>query len=392
MTGYGEMTFTYDGRGMRRSKRKGNGTAIEYTYDSEGRLIKESNGLEYIYDESGIAGIIHNGTPYLYRKNAQGDIIGLIDNTGTVVVNYVYNAWGNHRIYGADGKEITDAAHIGSLNPIRYRGYYYDTETKLYFLKTRYYDPELCRFVTIDDTAYLDPNAINGLNLYAYCLNNPVMCIDPNGNVWYNPATWNWKAVGDFFTKTIPNAFHPAVTWVDNNIVKPVGNFFVDTWNTVKSWDWGKIGMHAGSIVLAVGGIALQFVPGGQLFGATLLGMGAASLIGGYFNESGGGSFLAGWGAGLVGGFLSIIPGIGPALGAFVSSVLTTVFDKGVLPNTEGWLMAVGNAALAGFFTYIGGLMFSWVPKESKMLIYKSIRNIVIEFLNSIFGTRKGVA
>ena len=86
MTGYGEMTFTYDGRGMRRSKRKGNGTAIEYTYDSEGRLIKELNGLEYIYDESGIAGIIHNGTPYLYRKTAQGDIIGLIDNAGRVVV------------------------------------------------------------------------------------------------------------------------------------------------------------------------------------------------------------------------------------------------------------------------------------------------------------------
>ena len=56
-------------------------------YDSEGRLIKESNGLEYIYDESGIAGIIHNGTPYLYRKTAQGDIIGLIDNAGRVVIN-----------------------------------------------------------------------------------------------------------------------------------------------------------------------------------------------------------------------------------------------------------------------------------------------------------------
>ena len=82
------------------------------------------------------------------------------------MVNYVYDAWGAHKVYGADGSEITDAGHIGSLNPIRYRGYYYDTETKLYFLKTRYYDPEQCRFVTIDDTAYLDPNAINGLNLY----------------------------------------------------------------------------------------------------------------------------------------------------------------------------------------------------------------------------------
>ena len=198
MTGYGEMTFTYDGRGMRRSKRKGNGTAIEYTYDSEGRLIKESNGLEYIYDESGIAGIIHNGTPYLYRKNAQGDIIGLIDNTGTVVVNYVYDGWGNHRIYGADGEEITDAAHIGSLNPIRYRGYYYDTETKLYFLKTRYYDPELCRFVTIDDTSVLDitKDCPNGLNLYAYCFNNPVNTKDDGGDI---PNWLKWLIGGIAF-------------------------------------------------------------------------------------------------------------------------------------------------------------------------------------------------
>ena len=198
MTGYGEMTFTYDGRGMRRSKRKGNGTAIEYTYDSEGRLIKESNGLEYIYDESGIAGVIHNGTPYLYRKNAQGDIIGLIDNTGKVVVNYVYDGWGNHRIYGVDGEEITDAAHIGSLNPIRYRGYYYDTETKLYFLKTRYYDPELCRFVTIDDTSVLDitKDCPNGLNLYAYCFNNPVNTKDDGGDI---PNWLKWLIGGIAF-------------------------------------------------------------------------------------------------------------------------------------------------------------------------------------------------
>ena len=60
------------------------------------------------------------------------------------------------------------------MNPIRYRSYYYDAETKLYYLKSRYYDPELGRFMTIDDISYLDPDTINGLNLYAYCGNNPV--------------------------------------------------------------------------------------------------------------------------------------------------------------------------------------------------------------------------
>ena len=67
------------------------------------------------------------------------------------------------------------------MNPFRYRGYYYDTETGLYYLKTRYYDPEIGRFITIDDTSYLDPETINGLNLYAYCGNNPVMNVDANG-------------------------------------------------------------------------------------------------------------------------------------------------------------------------------------------------------------------
>ena len=80
-----------------------------------------------------------------------------------------------------DGSVISDRTHIGNLNPYRYRGYYYDVETGLYYLKTRYYDPETGRFITIDDISYLDPETINGLNLYAYCANNPVMNVDPSG-------------------------------------------------------------------------------------------------------------------------------------------------------------------------------------------------------------------
>lgn len=97
---------------------------------------------------------------------------------GNVVVEYTYDAWGNHII------DTLDSAYdeLSQLNPFRYRGYYYDTETGLYFLKTRYYDPEVGRFITIDDLSYLDPDTINGLNLYAYCGNNPVMNVDPSGH------------------------------------------------------------------------------------------------------------------------------------------------------------------------------------------------------------------
>ena len=95
------------------------------------------------------------------------------------MIKYVYDAWGHHEVKVLDSACIA----LSQLNPFRYRGYYYDTETGLYFLKTRYYDPEVCRFITIDDLQYLDPEHINGLNLYAYCGNNPVMNVDPSGRI-----------------------------------------------------------------------------------------------------------------------------------------------------------------------------------------------------------------
>ena len=105
----------------------------------------------------------------------------LIDSNGNIVVEYVYDAWGNHAVLSANGADLTDATHIGNRNPFRYRGYFYDVETGLYYLQTRYYDPEIGRFVTIDDLSYADPRIIHGLNLYAYCGNNPVNYIDPTG-------------------------------------------------------------------------------------------------------------------------------------------------------------------------------------------------------------------
>ena len=105
-----------------------------------------------------------------------------IDTNGNEVVKYVYDAWGNHVVYNSAGAQNSDATFIGNVNPFRYRGYYYDIETGLYYLQTRYYDPETGRFVTIDGIDYIDPDSINGLNLYAYCSNNPVMNVDPSGH------------------------------------------------------------------------------------------------------------------------------------------------------------------------------------------------------------------
>lgn len=128
------------------------------------------------------------------RKNVQGDVTHIYkqeeDKSLTLVAKYVYDAWGNWEIV------VNNAEDIASLNPFRYRSYYFDTETNLYYLQTRYYDPELGRFISADSIEYLDPETLGGLNLYAYCGNNPVMGIDPNGNAWWNPFSWNWGKIG----------------------------------------------------------------------------------------------------------------------------------------------------------------------------------------------------
>ena len=183
LVGFDGHTFTYDGQGRRLTK-----DGISFTYDSNGRVIKQSNGLEFFYDHTGVAGVKYNTQTYFYRKDVQGNVIGLIDQNGVVIARYFYDAWGAvHAVTDNNGVEITNASHIANLNPFRYRSCYYDSDIKLYFLKTRYYDPETCRFINADDTSYLDPEKINGLNLYAYCGDNPVMAVDPNGTAW-----WEW--------------------------------------------------------------------------------------------------------------------------------------------------------------------------------------------------------
>ena len=105
----------------------------------------------------------------------QGDILELINSNGHAVAKYSYDAWGNI-IYQYD-----DGSNISNINPYRYRGYRYDDETGYYYLNSRYYDPSIARFISADSINYLDPSSSAGLNLYAYCNNNPVMYHDPSG-------------------------------------------------------------------------------------------------------------------------------------------------------------------------------------------------------------------
>ena len=166
----------------------------QYFYDHSGRLMAEktakthynagetTESIVFLYDESGMVGMEYTagGTTKLYyfQRNLQGDVTAIYDTSGNMVARYLYDAWGNCTI----GAGTTNQA-VAKANPIRYRGYYYDDDTGLYYCNARYYSPKWRRFISPDDTAYLDAENVNGLNLYCYCNNDPINYVDPSGHM-----------------------------------------------------------------------------------------------------------------------------------------------------------------------------------------------------------------
>jgi RHS repeat-associated protein len=133
-------------------------------------------------------GMIYGGENYIFSKNLQGDVIGIYNVDGQLVAKYQYNAFGEiTAITDASGNDVSgNSAHIANINPFRYRGYYYDTETGLYYLQTRYYDPVVGRMLNCDNANVITatPTALTDKNLYAYCDNNPITRADNDGEFW----------------------------------------------------------------------------------------------------------------------------------------------------------------------------------------------------------------
>ena len=182
LTGIGSNTYEYNQEGIR-TKKKANGITTSYKLDGtkileeETTINNQTETIKYIYDTNDmLINIITREGIYYYEKDITGNITGLVDKNKNYVVKYRYDAWGN-----VLEKQILVDSIAAQYNPFIYKGYYYDVETQLYCVSSRYYSPELCRWISPDSIEYLDLESINGLNLYAYCFNDPINYADPSG-------------------------------------------------------------------------------------------------------------------------------------------------------------------------------------------------------------------
>ena len=150
---------------------------VKTTTNSNGSTT--TSKLRFSYDANGkVVAVNYNGNYYYYLRNAQSDIVKLIDKTGATVVEYRYDSWG--KLLSTSGSL---ASTLGKNNPFRYRGYVYDEETGFYYLQSRYYNPEVGRFIS-SDVLLSTGQGVLGHNAYAYCGNNPASRIDTEGDLW----------------------------------------------------------------------------------------------------------------------------------------------------------------------------------------------------------------
>ena len=265
------------------------------------------------------------------------------------MVEYSYDAWGNCTINSSTTNY--DLAHD---NPIRYRGYYYDEDTKLYYLNSRYYSPEFRRFISPDDTSYLDPESVNGLNLYCYCNNDPVNFVDPSG--------------------------HKAKWWM--NALKIAGAILIVATLTVAA-------------TLVTGGTATVALAGAAMGSAAgLIGGGISAGISSVIS---GGNFVDGFANGALSG--SITGGIS---GAFAASSMGVWGQVGINMlisganytitnhNNFNWLDFVMNTLIGGLAGFVGGN--GWMKAGSTFAYDFALNGVKGSFVKVGYGYLKEFA
>ena len=270
----GEVTFSYDSDG-KRVKKTGGGIETKYYYNGNtlsGLVRKAANNTEaakttvqFVYDAEGKPFLLRlNGkTDYFYLYNGLGDVVGLIDSSNKVVVRYQYNSWGK-----VTSSEDTSGVSLATLNPFCYRKYVYDSETGLYCLGSRYYDPEVGRFVNADDSETLtyQMDSVQGKNLYQYCFNNPVNMEDEDGG-WPKWVTQVAIGVGAIVIGAVAVTAGVKTATMSGVIGAVVGASTGVIGNRISTGSWknsAKIALNG-----AVDGFVSDFMTGGIMAGTS---------------------------------------------------------------------------------------------------------------------------
>jgi len=182
--------------------------------------------------------VTYNGTTYFYATNIQGDVLAIMDADEYTVVAYTYDAWGN--LLSLTGDMATT---LGAINPLRYRSYVYDTETELYYVSSRYYDPEMGRWINAD--AFVTTGqGFMGNNMFVYCGNNPVMFSDPTGMLFeISPGGWVGRQIGELIYEWLTGEDHPndQTDALENQIIMEQNKMIKDA--VIFGWDtymWGN--------------------------------------------------------------------------------------------------------------------------------------------------------
>ncbi len=299
------MSFTWQGRQMKTANL--NGTSVSYKYNADGlrtykkvgstvheyeysgdKLFYEKRGdikFYYRYDVNGnlmsITRLKANGDKFtLYAIcNSRGDVEELRKEDGTLYARYVYDTWGNTiKIIDASGTEITEPANLAKQNPFRYRGYYFDTESGLYYLQSRYYDPVTGRFVNGDSIALtlVSTGSVADKNLYAYCDNNPVTRSDSCGGIWQVALVG--AAVG--------GALEIATQLIENGgKIKSLTNVGIAA---VAGGLSASLGVVGGAVVDGVASAAMDIVKGERDMGIladSFVSSAATSIVTGYYAD-----------------------------------------------------------------------------------------------------------
>lgn len=173
------------------------------------------------------------------------DIIGVVDDSGNLIVNYAYDAWG--KVLSVTGSNI----ELGNLNPFRYRSYYYDNDIEMYYLQSRYFDPEVCRFINSDDVNFIGATGtVGSYNAFAYCENSPVNNSDPSGTVIITTTMLVWVAIGALTLGTVGAA---TGYYLSKRFKVPKGS----------RWKYIVAGALVGAAVGAAAGFGIGYFIGG---------------------------------------------------------------------------------------------------------------------------------